>query len=139
VTEAEWDACTDPNPMLDFLHGRASDRKLRLFAVAVCRRAWHLLTDERGRRAVEVSERYADGLASREELEAAFAAADRVPRTPMQHGGPRPPRNPLYDAHFTAHPKVRAVTDWAVHAAAGLARAGTGGDFIVRCAEEQAH
>jgi hypothetical protein len=52
VTEAEWDACTDPLKLLDFLHGRtskermlaflqgrASDRKARLFALAVCRLA----------------------------------------------------------------------------------------------------
>jgi hypothetical protein len=31
VTEAEWDSCTDPKAMLEFLldNGRASDRKLR--------------------------------------------------------------------------------------------------------------
>jgi hypothetical protein len=152
VTEAEWLDCTDPREMMDFLYGRTSkermlaflkgrpsDRKARLFAVAVCRRSWHLLTDERGRRAVEVSERYVDGLASSEEMYAAYKAADRAARTPMEDEWPPPPRNPLSDARFTAHPKVRAVTDWAVNVAARLARAGPEEGLWVRYAEEQAH
>jgi hypothetical protein len=62
--------------MLDFLRGRASDRKLRLLAVACCRRIWHLLGDEGSRRVVEVAARRADEEASREEILAGMKQAN---------------------------------------------------------------
>ena len=39
MTEAEWLACETPERMLAYLRGRASERKLRLFAVACCYQA----------------------------------------------------------------------------------------------------
>lgn len=68
MNEGEWQACSDPIPMLDFLQGKVGDRKLRLFACASCRRAWGLLRDVRSKQAIEVAERYADGLAGEKEL-----------------------------------------------------------------------
>ena len=76
MTEAEWMTCTDTTPMLNFLKGKISDRKLRLFACACCRRVGHLLTDERSQNAVELAERYADGEATAEELTTAYYQAN---------------------------------------------------------------
>jgi hypothetical protein len=74
MTEQEWLACTDRWEMLEFLWGRASDRKMRLFSCACCRQVWHLLTDEHSRRAIEVAERHADGQATDSEFTAAQGA-----------------------------------------------------------------
>ena len=40
MNEKKWLACTDPTPMLEFVQGRASERKLRLVAVAAARLFW---------------------------------------------------------------------------------------------------
>src|SRR5947209_6697442 len=77
--------CTDPQRMVDFLRGRATERKLRLFACAFSRRLWPELfardqqreegpRDRALRHAVETAERYADGAATRAELASAHAA-----------------------------------------------------------------
>ncbi len=75
MTEAGWLRCTKIQSMLDFLGDKATKRKVRLFAVACCRRLWTRLTDERSRRLIEVAERYADGAASEDELQEAVSAA----------------------------------------------------------------
>jgi hypothetical protein len=82
MDEATWLAATDPQPMLDFLRHRVSDRKLRLFSCGCVRRVWGLLLDGRGRNAVVAAERFADGLVTTADLTQAldavcvFVAAD---------------------------------------------------------------
>jgi hypothetical protein len=63
MTEKQWLNARQVETMLAHLYHNAiaSDRKLRLFACACCRRLWQYL-DERARRVVEGVERYADGL-----------------------------------------------------------------------------
>jgi hypothetical protein len=69
----------EPEPMLGWLlsTGRASDRKLRLFAVGCCRRIWHVLEYGKGRDAVEVADRFADGQASLTSLQAAHTQMEQ--------------------------------------------------------------
>jgi hypothetical protein len=75
MTEAEWLACADPQPMLEFLRGKASDRKLRLFAVACCRVLWDELPIEAARAAIETNECFADLRVTESELSRARSAA----------------------------------------------------------------
>src|SRR5947209_3807936 len=60
MSEAEWLTSTDPQELLDSVAYKTTERKLRLFAVACCRRIWHLLEDKRCRKAVEIAETAAD-------------------------------------------------------------------------------
>jgi hypothetical protein len=88
MTEAEWLACTDLVPMLEFLEAEASDRKLRLFGCACCRQVWESLTEDCFRDAVEVAERFADGKASRKEL----ALAKKTSGAALEGAGVTGPR-----------------------------------------------
>lgn len=75
-SEAEWAACRSTFSMFQTLRHTAgggwrrkpSERKMRLYGCACCRDVWDLLADPRSRTAVEVSEAYADGRASRADL-----------------------------------------------------------------------
>jgi hypothetical protein len=88
VDQAEWLAFDDPEPMLEFLRGRASPRKLRLFAAACCRRVSPLmLANDLSHLAdkVEVVERYADGAAGADELRTAHYALRRAAEAQPTH------------------------------------------------------
>jgi hypothetical protein len=104
MDEQEWLRCDDSIPMLEFLQsgfGAPSDsalheidsrdagnpgalssnalrRKLRLFACACMRRSKVLAVCER-LHAIEISERYADGLVDKAGLEKAFVAVRKLP------------------------------------------------------------
>ena len=89
MTQVEWMTCDDPRPMFFAFIGKYSRRKVLLFAVAGCAACRTRFTDERCWAAVEVVERFADGVARSDEV--AIAAADanearisayRTPDTP---------------------------------------------------------
>jgi hypothetical protein len=69
MTEQEWVECKDPQSMLVFLRGRASDRKLRLFAVACFQQAWSEIGDRRLPSCIDLAERFANGAATAQDLD----------------------------------------------------------------------
>src|SRR4051794_26497518 len=77
MTEAEWLSCRDPDPLLAYLRGKASDRKFHLFVSACCRRIWSML-DPRSQRLVEAFEGHDAGLVSPEALGEAAERHQRV-------------------------------------------------------------
>jgi hypothetical protein len=78
MTESEWLACVDPQTMLEFLRAKATDRKLRLFAVAVSRRFLLLTHDQRVSEALDIAEQFADGLIGDMERSNARRAAQQA-------------------------------------------------------------
>jgi hypothetical protein len=70
MTEAEWLACENPEPMLQLIGDRASARKLRCFAVNCCRNAY--VRQEEGDLLpfIELVERCVLGALNRDELPA---------------------------------------------------------------------
>src|SRR5690349_5459647 len=75
MTEEQWLTSVDPEPMRTFLRNKSQERKMRLWACSCCRRIWHLVTEHRCHHALEVAERYADGLATIAELDQAHRDA----------------------------------------------------------------
>jgi hypothetical protein len=108
MTEVDWQAGTDPEAMLNYLAGKASARKLRLFACACVRRHWPRLrsaTAARCREAVEAAERHADGESGAADLQRARERAEPLLLMP-----------PTFDA-FAWAASVACAADDALEAA----------------------
>jgi hypothetical protein len=135
MTEAGWNACADPRPMLRFLAGKASSRKLRLLTVACCRRVWHLFTDNRSRAAIELIE-LNDGKINRELLDTTEAeeAFEEANAAILDHPPKRvPPKAAIAKATASAawwavHPAYSTHADSASQATALAMKTATGVD-----------
>jgi hypothetical protein len=136
MTEKEWLEGTDPEPMLEVLGKKASKRKSQLFACACCRHIWSLIENERSRRAVEVTERFAEGQATRREWDNARRAAYRTETSAdSKYRSARITANEIYrtagpDDPYQAQPDfVAAISATKIYIAANAAssasRAGT--------------
>jgi hypothetical protein len=83
MTEAEWLACGNSEPMLRFIKShrgmrkQIKQRKQKLFCVSCCRQIWSGYSDEQ-RHSIEVFERSADNRATIDELSLAEMQANRA-------------------------------------------------------------
>jgi hypothetical protein len=80
MNESDWDQSTDLQALLTAVGNKLDARKGRLFACGCCRLVWPLLADPASRRAIEVSEDYAEGRVNARDLARAWRecwAADR--------------------------------------------------------------
>ncbi len=80
MTESDWLTSTEPKALFKFLKCRLKHRKMRLFAVACCRRIAGQLADRRSLAAIDIAERHADGNASDRKLRLANEAASAAHR-----------------------------------------------------------
>lgn len=76
--EEEWLACNSVWDMFGRFDFEASPRKLRLFSVACCRRSRPLLKNTAHRQAVDLAERFADDLATEQELRVVYDQAQEL-------------------------------------------------------------
>ncbi len=132
MTEAQWNRSSDPQAMLTLLRDsrRVSERKLRLFGVACCRGVWTHFTDDRCRMAVEVVERYADGLATPQEMDQAWHGVNTA-------------RDLVFGPQSTAPRRHRShlgrTTSWAAYALVNIPPEGPDAlGFVWRDVEEAA-
>src|SRR5205823_5013897 len=134
---SEWMDCTDPESMLRFLQGKVSDRKLRLFAVACCRRISHLILDPRSRPAVEAAEQLAEGLVSDDDVWLTRDEADLASADSERGDGCQDSREAAF---HTMDPVAFVAADCAsfcaVHAVGG--RTGDEAEKVARRAEQAA-
>ena len=86
MTEKEWLVGANPHQMMDFMNRKEHSRKSRLVGCALCRSIWEDLGPA-DQHAVELAERYADGLVSKPEL---TAGSKKVARMSPAWGVSRP-------------------------------------------------
>ena len=114
ITEADWLRCTRLYFLLNYVRERASERRRRLLSCAYCRHIWHQMGLQ-NQQVVEVAERFADGLATNEELAAsreiteAAGAQARVTATPTVHDMARGICLPTVEFRIAFSPAQRAV------------------------------
>jgi hypothetical protein len=120
MTESDW--LKKPWAYAMFQHaltsGRASDRKVRLFAVACCRRIWTLLPADPSRAAVTEAEHFGDGLVTEAHLASVCNSAHAVAHVILPPL-PRLSREQLWDADRAAAFHAARAAAWAAYQEAG--------------------
>jgi hypothetical protein len=137
MTEAEWLASKDPEKMLLAIRDSVSERKMRLFALACCRRIWDRITDPRCRAAVEFAERFVEvGVTRRKGRPAVVKAARQACREAddagyhSQNRPDHPARMIDVNAFHAALATVEGSAWFAAHLACGFSANTVGWEWI---------
>jgi hypothetical protein len=93
------------------------DKEKRLMAVAFAREVQHLMKDPRSLAALDVAERFANGVATKAELEAAHAAARAAARAAADAAADDAARAAAYAAYAAAYAAANAAYEAAYEAA----------------------
>jgi hypothetical protein len=120
MTEPEWLAATDPEPMLAVLetYGRASDRKVRLATVACLR----LQFGESQAEILDTVERYADGSVTLAELHECFDYRDLLTGSAWALLAAAPPLLARATAPLVSHAASQAASRETAHTAVTAVR-----------------
>jgi hypothetical protein len=132
MTEADWLACTDPRPMLEFLRGKASDRKLRLFVADGVKALGTVLGEDEVALA-RLHERVADGQATEEDLERFLLRG--MPEL-WAHRAPGGNMPPLWDtARMVARDRFKLAPQWSSDTVTPGGRAAENSEMcsVLRC------
>jgi hypothetical protein len=137
MTEKEWLKSMDPEKMLLAIRDVVSNRKMRLFAIACCRRIWDRITDPRCRAAVEFAERFVEvGVVRRRGRPAVEKAARQACRE-ADDAGYRSRNQPDYAARLidanalhAALATVEGSAWFAAHLASGFSANVAGWEWI---------
>jgi hypothetical protein len=93
------------------------ERIARMFACWCVRQVWHLLDDDRSRKAVETAERFANGEATLDELdaarEAAWKAAREAAREAARYTAPKAARDAAREDAWEAAQEAAREAAWA--------------------------
>jgi hypothetical protein len=115
MTEVEWLACTDPEPMLELYRDPPPWRKLLLFNCACLCSIWELIPEGMARHAVEVAQQFADSLTVTPEFEELRAWLDNA-----IEGAFSGAEHPLTRVDFLATRAVFGFFRWCGHEKVGL-------------------
>ena len=108
------------------------DKEIRLFAVWCARQVQHLMTDQRSVDALDVAERFANGDATKEELDAAWAASGSAARAASGSAA----RAAAGDAARAAARAASGSAAWDAARAAARAAAWSAARAAARAAQE---
>jgi hypothetical protein len=97
--------------------GILSNKEIRLFAVSCCRMIWHLITDHRSREAINVSEKFANGEATFEELMQTKAPVNQLTLQHASRSKKFPLRVPIWQEYITKSKPETHAAEIAHHAA----------------------